>query len=560
MQKIFPIVSDLKGYHKGHFKLDMIAGITVAIMLVPQAMAYAYLAGMPPIYGLYASLVPTFLYALLGTSQQMSVGPVAVSALLVLSGVGQIAEPGSQTYIRLVITTGLLVGLMQLLFSLFKLGFLVNFLSHPVISGFTSAAAIIIIINQIKDLIGVDIPRSVHVYETFLYDLRLIGETNYLALSLSIASVLVLIILRRINRLIPAALIVVVVATVLCGWFQWQEEQGLAIVNTVPAGLPAFQTPSLNYATFLQLLPTVFTVTAIGIVESYGIAKTIERQHQNYVVRPNQELLALGISKVAGSFFQAIPTSGSFSRSAVNNAVGAQTGVASIITALIVLLTLLFFTPLFYYLPKAVLAAIILISAVGLFDYKEGWYLWKTHRRDFRLMLITFSLTLLLGIELGVLVGVILSVLTVLYKSSRPHLAVLGKVPNTTYYRNIKRFPDIKRNPEMLIVRFDNQLFFGNATFFKDTIKDLLITDGMRAKVLFIDAKSMHDIDSSGLHVLNELYNWLARNQIDVYFTSAIGPVRDLIIKSGLYEKIGSEHHFMYLHDAIEDYEERKED
>lgn len=487
----------------------------------------------------------------------MSVGPVAISALLVLSGVSQLAEPGSATYIQLVITTGLLVGIMQLLFSIFRLGFLVNFLSHPVITGFTSAAAIIIIISQIKDLLGIDIPQSVHIYETFLYDLKLISETNYLALGISVASVFVLLVLRRINKMIPVTLIVVAAATVLCAWFQWQN-QGLAIVNGVPEGLPAFQLPKLNYTIFMQLLPTVFAVTAIGIVESYGIAKTMERQHQNYVVRPNQELLALGLSKISGSFFQAIPTSGSFSRSAVNNAAGAQSGIASLITAVVILLTLLFFTPLFYYLPKAVLAAIILVSATGLFDYKEAIYLWKTHRRDFRLMLITFVLTLMLGIKLGVLVGVVLSVLTVLYKSSRPHLAVLGKVPNTTYYRNIERFSEVECHPDMLIVRFDNQLFFGNATFFKDTIKDLLIADNMRAKALFIDAKSIHDIDSTGLHVLNELYNWLARNDIEVYFTAAIGPVRDLIKKSGLYEKIGEEKHFMYLHDAIKDYEQHK--
>jgi len=526
-------------------------------MLIPQSMAYAYLAGMPAIYGLYAGLVPTFIYALFGTSRQLSVGPVAISALLVLSGVSQIAEPGSATYIQLVITTGLLVGVMQLLLSIFRLGFLVNFLSHPVITGFTSAAAIIIIVSQIKDLLGIDIPQSVHVYETFLYDLKLIGETNYLALGLSIASVLVLLVLRRINKLIPAALIVVIFATALCALFQWQN-QGLAIVNAVPEGLPAFQLPKLNYTILLQLLPTVFTVTAIGIVESYGIAKTMQKQHQNYVLRPNQELLALGISKIVGCFFQAIPSSGSFSRSAVNNKMGAKSGFASLVTAIIVLLTLLFFTPLFYYLPKAVLAAIILISSIGLFDYKEAIYLWKTHRRDFHLMLITFVLTLALGIELGVLAGVVLSVLTVLYKSSRPHLAVLGKVPNTTYYRNIERFPGVEKDPEMLIVRFDDQLFFGNATFFKNKITDLLIKGGMRAKVLFIDAKSINDIDSSGLHILSELYNWLAKNNIEVYFTAAIGPVRDLIIKSGLYDKIGREQHFIYLHDAIEDYKQRK--
>jgi len=487
----------------------------------------------------------------------MSVGPVAVSALLVLSGISQLAEPGSAQYIQLVITTGFLIGLVQLVFGLFRMGFIVNFLSHPVITGFTSAAAIIIIISQIKDLLGIEIPQSVRIYETFLYDLKFIGDTNYIALGLSIVSVLLLLILKKINNWLPAALIVVVLSTVFC-WFFQCEQQGLAIVNSVPAGLPAFQMPLLNYETIVQLLPTVFTVTAIGIVESYSIAKTMERQHQNYVVHSNQELLALGISKIVGAFFQAIPTSGSFSRSAVNNKAGAQSGLASIITALTVLLTLLFFTPLFYYLPKAALAAIILISAIGLIDLKEMRYLWKTHRPDFRLMLVTFILTLLLGIELGVMVGVVLSLLTFLYNSSKPHVAVLGKVPDTTYYRNIERFPEIERNREMLIVRFDNQLFFGNATFFKDTIKELLIADGFQAKVLFIDAKSMHDIDSSGLHCLSELYNWLTRNNIEVYFTAAIGPVRDLIIKSGLYEKIGRGQHFMYLHDAIEDYENRK--
>lgn len=528
-------------------------------MLVPQAMAYAYLAGMPPIYGLYASLLPVLVYGLFGTSRQMSVGPVAVSALLVLSGVSQLAEPGSAEYIQLVITAGLLIGLIQVLLGVFRMGFLVNFLSHPVITGFTSAAAVIIIINQIKDLLGIQIPRSVKIYETFLYDLQFMGDTNSTALALSIASVIVLLLLRSINKLIPSALIVVVLGSLLCWFFQWPAN-GLDIVNTVPSGLPALKTPQFNFSTFIKLWPTVLTVTAIGIVESYGIAKTIERQHQNYVVRPNQELFALGISKIAGAFFQALPSSGSFSRSAVNNMAGAKTGVSSIITFLIILLTLLFFTPLFYYLPKAVLASIILVSAFGLFDFKEAVYLWKTHRPDFRLMLVTFVLTLLLGIELGVLVGVLLSVLTVLYKSSRPHISVLGKVPETTYYRNIERFPDINRDKEMLIVRLDNQLFFGNATFFKDSIKDMLIESNFEAKVLFIDAKGIHSIDSSGLHILNELYNWLARNNVEVYFTAAIGPVRDLIIKSGLYDKIGREQHFMYLHDAIEDYQTRKID
>ena len=520
-------------------------------MLVPQGMAYAFLAGMPPIYGLYGGLIPLFLYALFGTSRQLSIGPVAVSALLVLEGFRQLAEPGSTEYISLVLLAGLLIGFCQVLLSFFRLGFLVNFLSHPVLSGFTSAAAIIIAISQLKDLLGFSIPRFSHTYETLFYAIQHIGQTNWISVALCLGSIAFMLWLRSISRSIPGALLVVV-ATTLMSWGLNLEAYGLEIIKNVPSGLPAFQLPDWNLETVEMIMPIVITITIIGVVESISIAKFLEAKHQNYVVRPNQELLALGLSKIGGSFFQALPTSGSFTRSAINDDAGGKTTVSSFITALLIALTLVFLTPLFYYLPKAVLAAIILLAVRSLFDLKEAVSLWKTHRRDLAMMLATFFATLTLGIEEGVLLGVLLSIGTVLYRSSKPHYGILGKIPGTSYYRNVNRFMNAQIHEEELIIRFDDQLYFGNATFFKDTIKRL-VKDRPKTRRLFLDARSIHEIDSSGLHALKEIHNRLKQQDIQLYITTAIGPVRDILENAGFVQELGSKYIVQDLHDAVQE-------
>lgn len=547
----FPLFKDLASYNKGHFTADAIAGITVAILLIPQGMAYAYLAGMPPIYGLYGGVVPLILYAILGTSRQLSIGPVAISALLVLSGVSQLAEPGSADYIELTIVTGLLIGMLQIVFGVFRLGFLVNFISHPVLAGFTSAAAVIIILSQLRDVLGFPIPRFEHSYETLIYALKNLKQTNFLSLLICVGAILTMSLLKRVHRSIPVALVVVLIGTLSCAFLDLPAK-GLAIVGAVPSGLPAFEIPLLNFEIIKKLLPTVLTVTLIGIVESLSIAKVMDSKHDYYTIQPNRELLALGISKFGGAFFNALPSSGSFTRSAINNEAGGRTGVSSLITAFLVVLTLLFFTSWFYYLPKAILAAIILLAVKSLFDYKEAKFLWKTHKRDFSMMAITFIVTLIFGIEFGVLAGVGLSLGMVLYRSSKPDLIILGHVPGTKNYRNINRFEINEHALDKLILRFDEKIYFGNADYFKESIRTLVNESDHQIKHLLIDAKTILEIDSSGIHALEEVIRFLKQRKIKLYFCGAIGVTRDMLIKTGLHEAIGEENHFLSLHAAMQ--------
>ncbi len=550
LNNILPALEWLPKYDRVTFRSDLIAGLTVAIMLVPQGMAYAYLAGMPPIYGLYGGLVPLFIYAFLGTSRQLSLGPVAVSSLLVLAGVSQLAEPASQRYVELVLLAGLLIGVMQMLLGVLRLGFIVNFLSTPVIKGFTSAAAIIIAGSQLKDMLGFTIPRFSNVGETGQYAIQHIAEMQFLPLAVCLGGITLMLIFRRIHRSIPGALITVVLATVLTYVLDWPN-RGLDIIGQVPEGLPALILPSLNLEDIRLLIPTIATVTIIGVVECISIAKVLETKHQDYSIRVDQELFAVGLSKIGGAFFQALPTSASFTRSAVNSESGGRTGVSSIISAIVVALTLLFFTPLFYYIPKAILAAIILLAVRSLFDYQGARRLWKSHRRDFYMMLLTFIITLGAGITEGVFAGVLLSVLSVLYRSSKPHVAVLGNLPGTSHYRNVNRFDRAVLPKEMLIVRFDDQLYFGNATYFKDIIKELISEKGDDLQYLILDASSIHDMDSSGLQALEEILALLEKKNIHFYLSSAIGPVRDLLFRSGVTSKIGGDHQFLKVHDAV---------
>ncbi len=552
MQKtinIFPIKKSLKHYSKAIFRNDLIAGITVGIMLVPQGMAYALLAGMPPIYGLYAGLIPLVLYALLGSSRHLAIGPVAVSSILVAGGISQLATPLSPEYINLVILAGLLIGLMEIALSVFKLGFLVNFLSHPVIAGFTSAAAIIIGISQLKYLLGFDIPNFPNSLEKLTYAFQHLNQFNWISFVLCIGTIIFIYTLRYLNRSLPGGLIVVVLG-ILISWYFNLETKGLSIVGAVPGGLPSLQVPQFDLDTIQKLIPTVLTVTIIGVVESLSIAKVIGAKHQNYTILPNQELLALGVAKIGGAFTQAMPTSGSFTRSAINHDAGAKTTIASIVTACLVGLTLIFLTPLFYYLPMAVLAAIILLAVKSLLDIDEAIHLWHTHRPDFTMMLLTFLVTLAVSIPVGILTGVLLSAGASLYRSSKPHIAILGNIPNTTHYRNIERFPNAQSHEGKLIMRFDDQLYFANASFFKDTVRRLLKEARRKIQYFYLDATNIHDLDSSGLHALKEVYYYLKKRDIQLCICGATGPVRDLLFKSGLMEEMGKENHFVYIHTA----------
>jgi len=538
----------LKNYKREFFKDDFFAGLTVASVLIPQAMAYAMLAGMPPIYGLYCGLVPLIIYALFASSTKMSVGPVAVSSLLVLSGVSAIAEPGSPEYIQLVIAAGLIIGLLQAVFGFFKLGFVVNFLSNAVIVGFTSAAAIIILVSQLKDALGFTIPNFGLCLDTIIYATKNISQINPISLIMSLACVAIIYTLKKIKRTIPGPLIVVVISIALSYLFDF-ESKNVRIVGDIPSGLPTFEAITISLEQLQLLIPTILTVTLISIVESMGIAKAMETKYGDHRVYPDTELKAIGFAKIIGSFFQAMPSSGSFTRSAINGEAGAKTTVSSLVTACFMIVTLLFLTGVFYYLPKPVLAGIILVSVFSLFNVKQAKYIFKVRKTDFFMLLITFICTLTLGIELGVLTGVFFSVLAMLYKVSKPKMVTLGQLPGTNIFKDVTRFAEAKENEEIVIFRFENQLFFANASMFRDKVLEFLETRP-KMKYMLLDARLIHDIDSHGCYILQEVDQLLKSKEIELHLCGAIGQVRDRLHRSNLLGE--SDMHHLRISDAVE--------
>lgn len=555
--RLFPILDWLPKYDKSQFKGDLASGLTVGVMLIPQGMAYAMIAGLPPIYGLYASTIPLIIYALLGTSRQLAVGPVAMVSLLTAAGIGAISTGGIEVYVGLAIALALLVGLIQFLLGVFRLGFLVNFLSHPVISGFTSAAALIIGLSQLKHLLGVDIERSHHVHEIILSAISQFGAINWATFGVGVAGIALIIAAKRINKAIPGPLLAVVFG-ILVVWTMGLTGMGVKIVGEIPKGTPNFAIPQIDLDTFQALIPIALTISLVSFMESIAVAKAIQAKHKNYKVIPNQELIALGLANIGGSFFQSYPTTGGFSRTAVNDQSGARTGIASIISAGLILLTLLFLTPLFYYLPKAILASVIMVAVFGLIDFKEVKHLWHTDRTDFLMLLITFLATLSLGIEQGIGVGVVLSLAMIIFKSTRPHYAVLGQVPNSNFYRNIHRFPNLKTNDELLIIRFDSQLYFANTNFFKETIQEEAVKRGENLKAILINAESINSLDSSAVHALEEVWEDYHNNGITIMYSGVKGPVRDVMSKAKLVEKIGAENFFMSVHDGVMAFENQR--
>lgn len=558
ISKYIPILDWIKNYSASHFKGDLNAGITVGIMLIPQGMAYAVLAGLPPIYGLYASIVPLILYAIFGTSRQLAVGPVAIVSLLVIAGVGEIAEVGSDRFIQLAIMTAFGVGIFQFLMGLFRMGFLVNFLSHPVLSGFTSAAALIIGASQLNNLLGIDLPRTNYVHEIVMDTIDKAASIDPFTSAIGIGSIGVIILIRKWNRAFPSALAVVVLGTLVTAALGL-DQKGVAIVGEIPQGLPSLEVFSFNLGDFEQLLPTILVISLVGYMESIAVAKAIANKH-GYKVDPNQELIGLGIANIGGAFFQSYPTTGGFSRTAVNDQAGSKTGMASIISAVIIALTVLLLTPLFYYLPMTVLAAIIIVAVAGLFDVREMKELWKTDRRDFAMLGVTFLATLALGIEEGIGVGVVLSLIMVIYSSAKPHGTELGRLGNTRNFRNVTRYPEAKTEEEILIYRFDSQLYFANITHFRDELDELMKARGNELKLLVLDASAINSIDSTGIHTLKELIEDLNEKNIKFFIAGAIGPVRDRLKTSGIVNLMGDNNFFFDVDDALAVYHDEKEE
>ncbi|MBK9254179.1 MAG: solute carrier family 26 protein [Saprospiraceae bacterium] len=544
-----PSLNWIRNYKKGWLTGDISAGLTVGVMLIPQGMAYSMLAGLPPIYGLYAVTIPLLIYAFLGTSRQLAVGPVAMVSLLIASGIGQLSDAGSEIYIIYAITLSLVVGLLQFGMGLFRLGFLVNFLSHPVIAGFTSAAAVIIGISQMKHILGVK--TSGEKFLDILSQLySQIENTHILSLVIGIVSIFLLTLVKKIHKLVPGPLIVVLLGILLV-YFGNLDQENVKIVGEIPGGLPSFSLPSFEWSVLKMLFPIGMTIAFVGFMESIAVAKAIQAKHKDYQLDANKELIALGLANIGGALFKAFPVTGGFSRTAVNDQAGAKTGLASAISAFLIIFTLLFLTDYFYYLPNAVLAAIILVAVYGLIDFKEAKHLMHTDKTDFALFMFAAIGTLLLGIEEGILLGVVLSLVILIYRVSYPHYAELGKIGESKDFRNIKRFVEAKTSDETIIFRFDAQVYFANMNYFKDKINEI-VSKRQNPKYLIWDAAPVSTIDSSALHMIQDLVQELKMSGITVLISGMIGPVRDSMQKGGIISLVGADHCFLSVSDAWE--------
>ena len=551
MKRLFPILDWLPNYKKSMLWGDAVSGITAGILAIAQGMAYAMIAGLPPVFGLYAALTPQIIYVLMGTSRQLSIGPVAMDSLIVAAGIGTLHIVGVDQYIAAAVFLALFVGVIQVLLGTLKLGFLVNFLSKPVLNGFISAAAIIIGFSQLKHLFRVDMMQTNKIHILLQEVVSNISETHFLSFGLGVFGIILIKVFQKINKKIPAILIVVSLGTLVLYLTQWQLI-GIKIVGDIPNGLPEFGVPSFDKNQLLDLLPVAITLAVVGFTEAISIAKAIEEKHTEYEVDPNQELIAIGSGNIIGSFAQSYPATASFSRSAIQDQGGAKSGIASLFSAGLVLLTLLFLTPLFYYLPIPILAAIIMVSIFGLINFKYPIKLWKKNRDESLAFFITFIITMSVGIPQGILFGVLFSLLTMIYRTSKPHIAILGKVKNTEYYKNISRFEkDVVIEENILIFRFDAQLYFGNQNFFKKELLNQVELKGNKLELIIINAEAINYIDSSALTMLEKLCVDIKNSGVKIMISGAIGPIRDIIFNHKLIKIIGPENLAIKTSEAV---------
>ncbi|MED6144695.1 putative sulfate transporter 4.2 [Stylosanthes scabra] len=547
-----------------YLQADLMAGITVGVMLVPQSMSYAKLAGLQPIYGLYSGFVPLLVYGLFGSSRQLAVGPVALVSLLCSNVLSSIAEPSSELYTQLAILLALMVGILECIMGILRLGWLIRFISHSVISGFTTSSAIIIGLSQAKYFLGYNVVNSSKIIP--LVKSIVAGADKFKWQPFLMGSIMLAILLtmkhlgksRKQLRFLRAGgpLTAVVLGTIFVKIF---HPSSISLVGDIPQGLPKFSVPkAFEYAE--SLIPTAALLTGVAILESVGIAKALAAKN-GYELDSNQELVGLGISNVLGSFFSAYPTTGSFSRSAVNHESGAKSGISGIVSGIIVTCALLFFTPLFEYIPQCGLAAIVISAVIGLVDYDEAIFLWRVDKKDFLLWTITSITTLFFGIEVGVLVGVGVSLAFVIHESANPHIAVLGRLPGTTVYRNVEQYPEAYRYNGIVIVRIDAPIYFANTSYIKDRLREyeLDVVNSTRRgpeveRIYFVilEMAPVTYIDSSAVQALKDLYQEYKLRGIQIAISNPSPEVLFTLSRSGVVDLIGKEWYFVRVHDAVQ--------
>ena len=515
MKNFIPILKWLPKYKKKSFFYDLSAGINVGILLIPQGMAYALIAGLPPIYGLYAALTPQIVYAILGTSRQLAVGPVAIDSLIVASGLGIISISSPEQYILMAISLAFIVGSFQLIMALFKLSFIATFLCKPIINGFVSALAIIISFGQLKYLLGISLSQTSLIQNILIDIYNNINQINSPTLYLGLSSIFIILFVKKNKPKFPIYFIILILGTFVSYIFNLNKI-GINVVGNIPKGLPEFKIPLLNYDIIIDLFTIGITLAILGYIHAISIAKKIEENHNYYKINTNQELVALGMSNLIGSFFQSYPITGGLSRSAVNDESGAKSGISAIISAFIVALIMIFFTSYLYHLPNTILSSIIIVAVFNLIDYKFPRKLFLNFKDEFFLLTITFFITIFYGIKEGIILGIFISILIITLRSKNSGLSIKKKIKYLINYKSIISISDKhKKKSNILILELKGQLFYGNLSYFKSFINKKTINSSF-LKTLILDIENLYHIDSSGSESFCEIIKILKNKNIKV--------------------------------------------
>ncbi|TNF21597.1 MAG: sulfate permease [Rhodobacteraceae bacterium] len=552
LRRSLPILDWGRDYSRAALSNDLIAAVIVTIMLIPQSLAYALLAGLPPEAGIYASILPIILYAIFGTSRALAVGPVAVVSLMTAAAIAQVAEQGSMGYAAAALTLALLSGGILLVMGVFRLGFLANFLSHPVIAGFITASGILIATSQIKHILGVEAEGHTLI-ELVTSLLAHLPETNWITLLLGVAATGFLFWVRK--GLKPALLklglgprladvatkagpVAAVVVTTLITAGLSLGDKGVKIVGAVPQSLPPLTLPDLSLDLLGLLFIPALLISVIGFVESISVAQTLAAKKRQRI-DPDQELIGLGAANIGAAFTGGYPVTGGFARSVVNFDAGAETPAAGAYTAVGLAIAAVALTPLVYYLPKATLAATIIVAVLSLVDFSILRRSWRYSKADFAAVLATILLTLGMGVEIGVSAGVILSLALFLYKTSRPHVAEVGLVPGTQHFRNILRH-EVETDPSLVTLRVDESLFFANARFLEDMIQDRVAQD-CPVKNVVLMCSAVNEIDFSALESLEAINERLSGMGVGFHLSEVKGPVMDRLQKTHFLDQLNGE-------------------
>jgi len=561
LARLLPALEWIRHYQRADFAGDTVAAVIVTIMLIPQSLAYALLAGLPAEMGLYASILPLVAYALFGTSRSLSVGPIAVTSLMSAAAVGSIAAAGSAGFVTASIALAMISGLMMVAMGLLRFGFLANFLSQPVISGFITASGVIIVLSQVRHILGINAHGDTlgELLGSLVADL---SATNALTLATGAAAIAFLqwargglkTLLRRLGlgpnladmttKGAPVLVIVATIAASYCGDF---AARGVALVGDIPRGLPALRLPSLDGRLWSELAVSALLISIIGFVSSVSVGKTLAAKRRERI-DPNQELIGLGFANVASSVSGGFAVTGGVSRTVVNFDAGARTPAAGVLAAAGIALAALVLTPLLYYLPKATLAATIIVAAMSLLDVQIIRRAWRYSRSDFIAVATTIAVTLLLGVELGVLAGILASVGLHLYKTARPHIAVVGAVAGTEHFRNVER-RNVITCPNLVSLRVDESLYFANASYLEDYVYRLIAEDEQLEHVI-LQCTAVNEIDLSALEALEAINHRLQEQGLTLNLSEVKGPVMDALQKSDFLSHL-SGRVFLTHHQAV---------